>query len=152
VLQNSSVRPDWRPPLYWRLMIAPGAGELALLRANAFGHGLPLMLRAARRDRELRERHRAPLRDPATRRTVLRLERMEGYAEECTGVIRALPDLGGPQLILWGQPDPAYLGEAPRLRALFPGARFVPIPGAGHFAAEDAAERVSEEVHAFLTG
>jgi len=56
----------------------------------------------------------------------------------------------GPKLILWGQPDPYFRRESSRLRALLPTARLVPLPGAGHFVAEDAPDRVAEEISRFL--
>ena len=83
VLQNTTVRATFRPPLYWRPMTAPRLGELALQRANLFSLGLPLLLRAVRKDRELRRRYAEPLKNPATRRTILKLERQQGYTDEC---------------------------------------------------------------------
>jgi haloalkane dehalogenase len=146
VFLNTSIRPALRPPPYWRAMTAAGLGELALVRANLFSHGLPLFLRAARRDHRLRRRYAEPLKNVATRRTILKLERLQGYASECERIQRALPEIDGPKMILWGRPDPYFLGESKRLRALFPTARTVELRGAGHFAAEDAAGRVSEAI------
>ena len=151
VLLNTSVRVDFRPPLYWRPLTAPGLGEAALVGANLFSHGLPLFLRAARGDRVLRTRYQRPLEELATRRTILKLERLEGYVAECQLIQRALPEIVGPKLIIWGTPEPYFRREGPRLRALLPTAHFSSLPGAGHFAAEDAPDRVAEEIRAFLT-
>ena len=81
---------------------------------------------------------------------MLKLERLEGYASDCMLIERALPELRGRKLIIWGAPDPYPRREVARMRALLPTARFLPLPGAGHFAAEDAPDRVGEEIHAFL--
>jgi pimeloyl-ACP methyl ester carboxylesterase len=151
VLLNTSVRVDFRPPLYWRPLTAPGLGEAALVGANLFSRGLPLFLRAARRDRALRARYQGPLEELATRRTILKLERLEGYVSQCQLIQRALPQIAGPKLIIWGHPEPYFHREGPRLRALLPTANLVSVPRAGHFAAEDAPARVGEEIHAFLT-
>jgi pimeloyl-ACP methyl ester carboxylesterase len=151
VLMNTSVRVDLRPPLYWRPLTARFFGEAALVRANLFSRALPLFLRAARRDRALRARYQRSLEGLATRRTILKLERLEGYAAECHVIRRALPQISGPKLIIWGKPEPYFHREEPRLRALLPTARLLSLPRAGHFAAEDAPDRVAEEIHAFLT-
>jgi hypothetical protein len=79
-MMNTSVRADLRPPLIWRALTAPGLGELALVSANLDSRALPLFLRAARRDLALRGRYQRPLEQLATRRTILKLERLEGYA------------------------------------------------------------------------
>jgi haloalkane dehalogenase len=150
VLLNTSVREGLRPPLYWRPLTAPGLGELALVRANLYSMALPLFLRAARRDRSLCARYRTSLTGRATRRTILKLERLEGYVSVCRSIRRALPEISGPKMILWGEPEPYFRREVPRMRALLPAARFVPLPGAGHFAAEDAPDRVAEEIRAFF--
>lgn len=118
---------------------------------NLFSRGLPLFLRAARRDRPLRARYQRPLEELATRRTILKLERLEGYVSECNLIQRGLPEIRGPQLIIWGKPEPYFRREGPRMRALLPMAHFLSLPGAGHFAAEDAPDRVGEEIRAFLT-
>jgi haloalkane dehalogenase len=151
VLLNTSIRADFRPPRYWRPLTAPVLGEAALVSANLFSRELPLFLRAARRDRLLRARYQRPLEELATRRTILRLERLEGFESDCRLIERGLPQMTGPKLIIWGEPEPYFRGEGPQMRALLPQARFVSLPGAGHFAAEDAPDRVGEEIRAFLT-
>ena len=151
VLVNTSVRTDLRHPRYWWPFVAPVLGEAALVWANTFSWGLPLQLRAARRDHALRQRYREALSDVATRRTVLKLERMQGYVSVCESIERTLPELRGPQLIVWGEPDPCYRrGESVRMRELFPTARFVRLQGAGHFPPEDAPAEVAQEISASL--
>ena len=44
VFLNTSMRAGYRPPWYWQPLIAPGLGEAALLDANLFSPGLPLLL------------------------------------------------------------------------------------------------------------
>ncbi|WP_193045403.1 alpha/beta fold hydrolase [Mycolicibacterium baixiangningiae] len=119
--------------------------------ANLFSRGLPFFMRAARRDRALRARNQRLLKELATRRTILKLERLEGYASECQLIQLGLPDIGGPKLIIWGKPEPYFRCEDSQMRALLPTAHFLSLPGAGHFAAEDAPDRVGEEIRAFLT-
>ncbi len=150
VLLNTSVRADFRPPWYWLPLTAPGLGEAALVSANLFSRALPLFLQAARRDRALRECYQRPLEQLATRRTILKLERLEGYASECQLIERRLPQISGPKLIIWGKPEPYFRREGPHMRALMPTAYFTYLSGAGHFAAEDAPDRVGEEIRAFL--
>jgi haloalkane dehalogenase len=150
VLQNTTVRPGFRPPLYWRPMSAPVLGEVALLGANAFSLGLPLFLRAARHDRNLWHRYRHPLKRRSSRRTVLRLERLDGYETECERIIQALPQLEGPKLILWGEPDPFLRRELEPLQLLIRDARVVRIQGAGHFVAEDRPVDAAAKIRLFL--
>ncbi|MCV7287796.1 alpha/beta fold hydrolase [Mycolicibacterium wolinskyi] len=150
VLLNTTVRADFRSPMYWRPLTAPYLGEAALVRANLYSRALPLFLRAAHRDNVLQARYRQPLDELATRRTILRLERLEGYVSECRLIKRRLPEIAGPKLIIWGKPEPYFRREGPRLRAFLPEAQFISLPGAGHFAAEDASDRVAEEIHGFL--
>jgi pimeloyl-ACP methyl ester carboxylesterase len=63
----------------------------------------------------------------------------------------ALESIGVPTLVLWGEDD-AWLDVAvsERIAARIPRARRVVIPGAGHFSMEDAPDRVSSELSAFL--
>jgi haloalkane dehalogenase len=150
VLLNTPVRPGFRTPWYWRPMTAPGLGELAIVRANLFSRGLPLMLRAARRDRQLRHRYARALKRVATRRTMLKLERFQGYDAECQVIREALPQMQGPKKIIWGIPDLTLPREAQRLSAVLPDARLVCLRGAGHFLTEDAPDRVGQEIRAFL--
>jgi haloalkane dehalogenase len=150
VLVNTSLRPDFDPPWYWRPFVAPRLGELLLVQLNLFGRGLPLMMRAAR-ERSLHRRYLAPLRRVDTRRTVLSLERLTGYAELTREVVDALPGMQVPTLILWGEPDGYFRPpEMQRLHALIPHARVRPIPKGGHFPQEDAAEAVTAALLAFL--
>jgi haloalkane dehalogenase len=151
VLTNTSILADFRPPLFWRPVVAPGIGELALVHANLMGRMLPLTLRAAGRDRELRHRYLSLLATPETRRTMLRLERLDGYEVVCRRIWRALPRMPGSRLLLWGSGDPYFRREYRRLEAAIPGLRRIMVPGGGHFAAEDAPEAMSLHVERFLT-
>ena len=152
VLVNTSLRPDFRPPWYWKPFVAPLLGELLLVHLNLFGLGLPLMMRAAR-DKSLHRRHVAPLRRADTRRTVLSLERLTGYAELMREVVDALPRMQVPTLILWGEPDGYFRSpEMQRLHALIPHAELRAIPEGGHFPQEDATEVVSDALLDFLRG
>lgn len=150
VLVNTTLRPDFEPPWYWRPFVAPRLGELLLVRLDLFGRGLPLMMRAAR-ERSLHRRYRAPLARADTRRTVLALERLTGYPELMREVRDALSRMQVPTLILWGEPDGYFRSpERERLHALLPHARVHPIPKGGHFPQEDAPEEVTAALLAFL--
>jgi len=105
VLVNTTVLPDFRPPLYWRPFILPALGECLLVGLNLFGRGLPLMLRAAR-ERDLGRRYRGPFASVDTRRTVLALERLDGFGALMAEVVEILPTLEVPIHIIWGHPDP----------------------------------------------
>jgi haloalkane dehalogenase len=151
VLINTSILPDFEPPLAWRPVIAPAIGELALVGANLMSRTLPLMLKAARRDRQLRRRYVEPLAQTATRRTILKLERLDGYEAVCQRIARSLPQMGGPRLLIWGTGDPYFRREYRRLQAAIPDVRRITLPGAGHFATEDAPEGVSRHLREFLS-
>ncbi len=150
VLLNTSIRADFRPPAYWRAMIAPRVGEAAIARANVFSRGLPLLLRAARRNAELRRRYAADLKSPPTRRTILKLERLQGYATECGRISEAFCEQPPMTMIVWGSPDPYFRQELKRLSGRLPNAHIVELPGAGHFATEDAATEVAAAIDTFL--
>jgi haloalkane dehalogenase len=151
VLINTSIRPDFRPPWYWKPFIAPLVGELLVVHLNVFGRGLPRMMRAAR-DGRLHRRYLDPLRRSDTRRTILALERLTGYAALMQEVELALPRMQVPTLILWGQPDVYFRPpEMERLHALFPDAELHTIPSGGHFPQEDASEAVTAALLDFLT-
>jgi haloalkane dehalogenase len=150
VLVNTSLRPDFTPPWYWQPFVAPLLGELLLVQLNLFGRGLPLMMRAAR-ERSLHRRYLAPLRRTDTRRTVLSLERLTGYAQLMREVVAVLPRMQVPTLILWGEPDDYFRPpETERLHALIPHAIVHRIPRGGHFPQEDAPEMVTDALLAFL--
>lgn len=132
------------------MFTAPGFGEFFLIRANAFGRGLPLLLRSARNPSVWR-RYTQPLKRRETRQTVLLLERHQGFAELCRVIGTALARMAGPKLIIWGEPDPCFRRrERQRLETLLADARVRSLRGAGHFANEDASDRVSEECIRFL--
>ena len=150
-LINTSILPDFEPPLVWRPVIAPAIGELALVRANLMSRTLPLMLKAVRRDRQLRRRYLEPLAQTATRRTILKLERLDGYEAVCQRIARSLPQMGGPRLLIWGTGDPYFRREYQRLQATIPDVRRIMLPGAGHFATEDAPESVSGHLGEFFS-
>jgi haloalkane dehalogenase len=149
VLLNTSIRSDLRPPWYWHVFTAPGLGEFFLVSANAFGRGLPLLLRSAR-NRTVWRRYTQPLKRREARQTVLLLERHQGFAELCRCIGGALARMAGPKLIIWGEPDPTFRrGERQRMQALLPDARVRSLRG-GHFANEDSSDRVTEECVRFL--
>ena len=150
VLLNTSILPDFEPPLAWRPIIAPLIGELTLVGANLMSHTLPLMLEAVRHDRELHQRYLEPMAHAATRRTMLKLERRDGYEAVCQRIVRSLREMGGPRLLIWGTGDPYFRREYRRLQAAIPDLRRITLPGAGHFASEDAPEAVSRHIDDFL--
>lgn len=151
VLVNTTFRPGFAPPWYWRAFTARGLGDLLVVRANLFGRGLPLLLPAAW-DREVREAYRAPLRAESSRKTALGLERLDGYRPAMEQVMERLDALRVPTLVLWGQPDVYFLPRERRwLEATLPHARATLLPGAGHFPQEDAPEAFTDALRSFLS-
>jgi haloalkane dehalogenase len=151
VLVNTTLRRDFKPPAYWKPFTASALGELLLVRLNLFGRGLPAMLDAAGSP-AVHEVYRRALETEGTRRTVLALERLEGYEAVAEACERALPALrAAGALIVWGTPDPYFRrGELDWLRAAFPAAGVREIPGGGHFPQEDAPEAVTEALLGFF--
>ncbi len=151
ILLNTTIRPDFAPPGYWKGFTAPGVGDALVVTANVFGRGLPLLLKAAR-TRSVRRQYREAFKSRGARKTALRLERQEGFVEVTTGIAERLGKVDIPKLILWGEPDPYFReGELDQLVELLPGARVEKLPGAGHFPQEDAAEAVADHLEAFLS-
>lgn len=150
VLVNTTLRSDFQPPLYWRPFTAPGIADLLVVRLNLFSWGLPLMMRAAR-SRSVRDHYRRALKAIGTRRTILALERLEGYAEIMEPAEAAMRTLHVPILLLWGHPD-EYFGrhELAWLKDVFPHADVYEIPQGGHFPQEDAPQAMTEALMTFL--
>lgn len=147
VLVNTTAAPDFAPPLYWR----PLASELFAVRANALVLGLPLAMRAARRPREWALYRRA-FRGEATRRAVLRLERLDGFREVVSEVAAGAAGLRCPIRILWGEPDFYFRRkDRERLERTFPTARCVVIRGAGHFPTADRPAEFNRHLDDFLS-
>jgi haloalkane dehalogenase len=151
VLVNTTLRSDFRPPFYWKQFTASRIGDFLLVRLNVFGWGLPSMMHAAR-SAEIRTHYMRHLKMEATRKTVLSLERLEGFAALTERVEIALSAVAIPTLILWGHPD-AYFSknELEWLKVTFPDAEVREIPGGGHFPMEDASESVTKELLRFLS-
>jgi pimeloyl-ACP methyl ester carboxylesterase len=150
-LINTTILADFEPPRYWKPFTLRGVGDLLVVRINAFSRGLPLLMRAARSS-QVRQTYAQPLQAPGLRRTVLALERLEGFAELMGQVASRLPRLVEiPTLIIWGHPDPYFrAGELERLKDLFPAAIVREIPDGGHFPLEDAPQAVTEALLDFL--
>ena len=150
VLMNTSILPDFQPPRYWRAFTSRGLGDLIVVKLNTFGRGLPLLMKAARSP-QVQAVYSAPLREKATRRTALLLERLGGFRRLMEQVELALPKMQVPTLILWGHPDPYFRqNELERLRQLVKGAQLHRMPGAGHFPQEDDPEAVTRALEAFF--
>ncbi len=150
VLVNTTLRSDFRPPPYWKLFTANRLGDLLIVNLKLFNRGLPFMMRAARIP-EVRQHYTRSLGAKGTRRTMLALERLEGFSSLMERVERAVQEIHVPTLILWGHPD-AYFrqGELGQLRAMFPHAVVREIPNGGHFPQEDAPQAMSRELLEFL--
>jgi haloalkane dehalogenase len=147
-LVNTTLRPDFAPPFYWRQFTSI-TGELLLVKLNVFSRGLPSLMQAARQP-DLRQHYREALEPIGTRRTMLRLERLEGYASLMAEVKQALGTAHFPVLIVWGTPDPYFSHrELAYLRSTFPDAAVVKIPG-GHFSMEDAPQALTDALLGFL--
>jgi haloalkane dehalogenase len=151
VLINTTILADFKPPRYWKPFTVRGVGELLLVRINVFSRGLPFLMRSARSP-EVRQIYSQPLKTRGLRRTVLALERLEGYDDLMKQVEAALPRLSQiPTLIIWGQPDVYFRPhELQCLKDVFPAAVVREIPDGGHFPQEDAPEAVTAALLDFL--
>ena len=151
VLINTTLLVDFKPPRYWKPFTLRGLGDLLLVRANLFSRGLPFLLRSARSP-QVRQAYAQPLQARGLRRTILALERLEGFAGLMEKVAAELPRLAQlPTLIIWGHPDPYFRPrELERLKGMFPAALVREIPGGGHFPQEDAPEAVTAALLDFL--
>ncbi len=148
-LINTTVRPSYRPPWYWKPFTAPFTGPLLLIQANLWGRNLQQMMKSAS-DPEVAAHYLAASRHLGNRRTFLRLERLEGYPQLMREVVDALPSMPKDPLILWGTPDAYFRNEHLELRALLPESRFVILEDGGHFPQEDAPDAVTRELCAFM--
>jgi pimeloyl-ACP methyl ester carboxylesterase len=149
VLINTTIRPSFRPPWYWKAFTAPVSGPLLVIWANLWTRDLHRMMKAARNP-DFAEHYCAPSERIGTRRTFLRLERLEGYRELMERVVDALPSMPEDALILWGSHDTYFRNEHDQLSALLPKSRLVELPGGGHFPQEDMPDAVTSELDAFL--
>jgi pimeloyl-ACP methyl ester carboxylesterase len=150
VLINTTLRSDFKPPFYWKLFTASRIGDWLLVRLNLFSRGLPLMMRAAK-SLPVREHYADALQARGTRKTVLALERLEGFAGLMERVEKAVQALRIPVLILWGHPDPYFgRGELRQLVKMFPETTVREIAHGGHFPQEDDPQAVNEALLAFL--
>ena len=150
VLLNTTLRKSFRPPWYWKLFTADRIGDLLLVRLKLFSRGLPLLLQAAK-SRPVRETYAQAMEAEDTRRTILALERQEGFETLVERVERAMQGINVPMLILWGHPDPYFRrSELEQLKIMFPHATVREIAHGGHFSQEDAPETVTHELLAFL--
>jgi pimeloyl-ACP methyl ester carboxylesterase len=148
--------PVFRQPLppYLRMSRIRGLGELLLLGVPP-RWALRLGIRGivSRKDAvtpELVEGYRAPLRDRARRRAILRAAR-QIRPEEVDQVAGRYPELDLPVLVVWGEEDPVVPPAfAPRLEALLPRARRVMLPGVGHLPAEEDPEGSLAALLSFL--
>ena len=106
----------------------------------------------AARSAEVKQAYAKPLEALGLRRTVLALERLEGFDELMSQVATEQSRLSEiPTLIIWGHPDRYFrVGELERLKNLFPAAVIHEIPGGGHFPQEDAPEAVTAALIDFL--
>lgn len=149
VLLNTTLRPDFSPPWYWRQFTSI-TGELLLVTLNVFSRGLGTMMKAARQP-AIRDYYRAALDPVGTRRTMLRLERLEGYAPLMKEVEYTLKQVALTARIVWGTPDP-YFGQQEQayLKTIFPDADVVEIPGGGHFAMEDKPQALTDALLGFF--
>jgi haloalkane dehalogenase len=152
VLINTTILADFEPPGYWKPFILPGLGELLLVRLNLVARVLPLLMRSAQSP-QVRQVYARPLQALGLRRTILALERLEGYQDLMGSVEAALPHFSQiPTLIVWGQPDLYFRRPAlERLQELLPAADVCQVPGAGHFPQEDAPDAVTAALLDFLS-
>lgn len=152
VLVNTTFRPTWQPPDGWEPFVAPGSGETLLVEHNAWIEGLPTVSPALAAAADVLEHYRVPSRRIGTRRTFLRLERLEGLADVLAPVQDALVACAPPTRIVWGEGDVYFGDEHRRLTELLPSADLVRVPGGGHFPQEDAPEATTTAIVEWLDG
>ena len=146
VLVNTTFLADWREPPGWEAFVAPETGEQLIVEANAWIAGLPGVMAACAADAALYARYAAPSERVGTRRTFLRLERLEGFRATLEPVERCLRDRTPPTRIVWGGGDVYFGDESERLLAALPSAGVVHIPGGGHFPQEDAPDPTHDAI------
>jgi haloalkane dehalogenase len=150
VLSNTGFFPDGRWHGMGKLLRTEGEGEALLegMTRDAFGG----VLRASGSgfdDDRLDEYWRA-FTSAEGRRGQLDLYR-SGDFSKLEAYEGRLAGLGVPTLILWGEQDEfAPVAGAYRFQKEIPGSELVLIDDAGHFAFEDAPDRCSEAIVAFL--
>jgi haloalkane dehalogenase len=150
VFVNTTIRPDFAAPL-WSKPLTSVTGELLVVKLNLVSRTLSSMMRSARQP-EKRAHYRALLDPLGTRRTMLRLERLEGYAPLMEDVRQALRGTSIPARIIWGTPDTYFSDrEIEYLQTGFPGAAVVKIPGGGHFCMEDAPRALGDALIEYLS-
>ena len=150
VLINTTIRPSYRPPWYWKPFTAPVTGPLLLIRANLWGRNLSGMMKAGSAP-EIGGHYLAASQPLGNRRTFLRLERLEGYQALMQKVAAALPAMPKAPLIIWGTHDAYFRNEHQDLKALLPDGDLIMLEGGGHFPQEDAPDAVTRELDAFLS-
>jgi pimeloyl-ACP methyl ester carboxylesterase len=125
------------------MFTAPGSGEMLLVDNNAWCAGLPNAMKAAGADPAIHQLYLEPSKRIGLRRTTLRMERLEGFAELLAPVPEALRRRRGPTAIVWGEDDLYFQNEWQRLQAHLPSASLTMISGGGHFPHEDRPDDVS---------
>ena len=149
VLLNTTLRPDFAPPWYWRQFTSI-TGDLLLVKLNVFSRGLGSMMQAARQP-DIGNYYREALDPMGTRRTMLRLERLEGYQPLMEDVEHALKGVDIPSLIVWGTPDQYFSQrEMKYLQMVFPDADVVEVPDGGHFVMEDKPQALTNALLTFF--
>ncbi len=157
VLVDSPLHADTWPIPSVAAIIAPVLGDVqaAFLRTvpavgrRYLSRQLGKGLLSSELTPKVRGHYVEPLLSPEGSRSVVRFARAfdAPATEEALLAVAKEPP---PTLVLWGEGDvfiaPAY---GRRLVDAIPGARWVPVPDAGHFLPEDRPERVAEEVAGF---
>jgi pimeloyl-ACP methyl ester carboxylesterase len=134
-LINIGVLPGYRWHRFARMYRVRGLGELMLATVNPTGlayllrRGNPRGLPRAYIDGMVRQ-----LRDPGTRRAILRYYRATDLAADTERAGRALRDANPPTLVIWGAHDPYVpVRFAEIQRQFFPRAEVVILPESGHW-------------------
>ena len=150
-----------KPPLVFRLILAPGTGEVLTKGAHAFVRQLLFKQGIAHPERlgaSERAAYLAPHPSWDSRTGVLTYPRLIAWkassrtrplAEHIEDGLQRLA--GKPVLVCWGLDDPAFgrVGLA-AWRTVFPEAEVEEIDGASHFLQEDAHERIVPRLIEFL--
>lgn len=149
-LINAGVLIDYRWHRFARIWRIPVLGALSMEMLTRGGYRSVIGRDNPGLRREQLDRLYDQLRDPATRRTVLRLYRATSY-QHLAAPAGPLAKLDRPALVLWGSDDRySPVEQAERQRQAFPHARVMRLEGRGHWPFLEDPDSVANEVVPFL--
>ncbi len=158
VVLNTAAFRSKSIPFSIALCKIPVFGEFLMRGLNAFSRGLVLFGSTKKLSKEVKAQYLEPYRTYDARLAVARfvqdipLHRWHPSYITLFTIEKNLPKLAElPMLLLWGEKDFCFhLGFFKRWQELFPKAKKVTLPQAGHLLFEDEPKRVGDEIATFL--